>query len=104
MPAALSCWTRPRSRSKYAGLNFVRSNFDLPSDASPGPVRCQGCGATVKSGGELAVVGNPWNVGSSVAHNKVKLWLCATSILTYAVKSKGWIAPFVPQSWKLFQV
>jgi hypothetical protein len=59
-------------------------------------VRCQGCGVTLKSGGELAVVGNLRNVGSSVVQSNVKLWLCETIIFTYVVKSKGRIAPFVP--------
>jgi hypothetical protein len=58
----------------------------------------------VKSGGELAVEGRPQNLGSSVRQRRVKLWPCEARKFTYAVKSNGCVDPFVPQSWRLFQV
>ena len=45
-----------------------------PSSAVPGPVRGQGWGDVVMSGGLLAVVGKPQNFGSSVRQSSVKLW------------------------------
>src|SRR5215831_1215229 len=54
MPAFASAWTRLRTRSKYSGLKFVRSNFGLPSVASPGPARSQGSGSTDREIGALA--------------------------------------------------
>ena len=83
----------------------IKSNFNFPSDALPGPVHCQSMWSHAgKSGGEQAVVGYRRNVGSSVVQSNVKLWLCASIVFTYAAKSRVWILPFVPQSWRLFQV
>src|SRR5262249_42773179 len=102
MPARCNVFTRARSRSKYPWLNFVRSNFNPPSVASPGPVLTQGCGPTVKSGGDFAVEGRPRNVGNSVYQRSVKLGPCALRKLTKASKSNGRTEPFVPQSCSVF--
>src|SRR6516165_8615925 len=102
MPARCRAFTRVRRRSKYSWLNFVRSNFNPPSVAFPGPVLTQGCGPTVKSGGDFDVEGRPRNVGNSVYQRSVKLCLCALRKLTKASKSNGWMEPFVPQSCSVF--
>jgi hypothetical protein len=104
MPAACRAFTRARRRSKYSVLNCLRSNFDPPSVALPGPVRIQGCGATVKSGGDFSVDGRPRNLGSSVYQRSVRLCPCALRKATYASKSNGRTEPSVPQSWRVFQV
>jgi len=69
---------RERIRSKYSGLNFVKSNLGCPSSATPGPVRRWG------SGSNRIFSSVQGTKAASQCQKRMKLWLCFTIMSMYA--------------------